>query len=1108
MSRSEGRGVRRVGIGLGVVLAVLQSAAAAPVDYARDVKPLLVAKCAACHGALKQQSGLRLDASQLLRRGGDSGPVVIPGNPAKSPLWQRLTETDAAARMPPEAEGEPLTAAQLDVIRSWIEQGASAPESEPVPEDPRQHWSYRPVLRSAIPAVNHPTWARTPIDNFIAAEMEQQGLAPRREASRELWLRRVFLDLIGLPPSAAEWQAFLSDDRPDAYERVVDQLLERPEYGERWGRHWMDVWRYSDWYGSRGINEIRYSQRHIWRWRDWVVESLNADRPYDRMLVEMLAGDEAAPHDPNVLRATGYLGRNWYKFDRNVWLFETVEQTGQAFLGMTLRCARCHDHKFDPITQEDYYRFRAFFEPHDVRTDPLAAGTPTEKDATLGPVLKDGVARVFDKDVAAKTFLFQRGDSRSPDESRPMIPGVPVVFGSEVIVEPVALTPEAYYPSLRPHIAEGLIAAADATVVRDRQKLADAERTVFTAEATLTSGSSASDPPPAFLQDDFRTRSDIWNVASGDWTWADGKLVLSTVGNFATIVTTQNHPRDFSVRVRYRTLAPGQYRSVGFSFDQNGTGESQDVYTSVNDNAPSVQAFHRRGGKHEYPAAGIVKTPMKVGEEITLEATVRGSQLVIRLSGEQKLDYALPVPRKDGKFALWVHSGAAEFLEVELKPLVPTRADLERAVQTARDHAAVGARQVSVSAAESASLRARFAAERAKHFGAPADDVKSLATAAVLAEKHVAIEKTALAVLQAEQQMATVRRSTNSEPKVVVTDAEKKLAAAHRAAATVLESLGETYATLGDVYPATSSGRRLALAKWIATADNPRTSRVAVNHLWLRHFGQGLVATPSNFGLNGQRPTHPELLDWLASEFVANGWRMKPLHRMIVLSATYRQSSSPVAASAWSTMTAAEQLDPANRWLWRKPDRRMEAEVVRDTVLAIADRLNPGMGGPEIPEGDGLTNPRRSLYFRLTPNEKMGFLETFDAADPNGCDRRKESVVPHQALALMNSGLAMDSARALAETLSAATPTDDATARHEFILAAYTRVLSRRPTEAELSACLAFLDEQSATLVKLKGSSFPAGTVGQRAPSTTSWQRARENLIHVLLNHNDFVTIR
>ncbi|MCC7420860.1 MAG: DUF1549 domain-containing protein [Planctomycetaceae bacterium] len=1120
----------------------------ASVDYEKQIRPLLATKCASCHGSLKQQAGLRLDAGELIIKGGDSGLVVKVGKSSESPLIQRVTAADGAARMPPDGEGEHLTPVQVALLKAWIDQGAKYPSDEKIPEDPSQHWSYKVATRPAVPPVKNAAWVRNPIDAFIAAEHDQRGLRPRVEASRAVWLRRVTLDLIGIPPTRDELHAFLADTSPQAYEKVVDALLARPEYGERWGRHWMDVWRYSDWYGSRAINEIRYSQRHIWRWRDWIIESLNEDKPYDRMVTEMLAGDELAPADPNVLRATGFLGRNWYKFDRNVWMFETIEQTSQAFLGLTMKCSRCHDHKVDPITQEDYYRFRAFFEPHDVRTDALTANLATEKDATLGPVLKEGVARVYDKTLDVKTFVFQRGDNRYPDEKRPMTPGAPVALArvmpesAAVAVTPVQLPVEAYYPALSPTRTETLLALADAAVTNAKANVDKAQAAVVTAEATVRDletriargeASPANTVKPA-LHDDFaKQNKDLWTISSGNWTWENGRLCMRTPGSFATIVSKVDHPRDFQARVRYITLKEGTYRSVGFSFDQNGGGDSQDVYTSVNDNAPTVQAFHRKGGKQEYPQAGIVQTPLKVGEEIVIDVTARGQQLTILVNGVKKLDYVMPVERRAGKFALWAHAGTAEFLEVDVRELSPTLDDLRREAYTAACGVELARHRIAQAEAERSFHVAQIAAERAKHSGQPAETATRLGLEACRAEKQIGVLNARETLLKAEQTLVQIVRTLDGwgsdaalaelpgAPSPALADAEKKLAEARTALAAAEKARDNPdgkYTPLGEQFPQTSTGRRLALAKWIASPDNPRTARVAVNHIWLRHFGQAIVPSVANFGLNGDRPSHPALLDWLACELVEGSepgktgaaWRMKHLHRLMVLSATYRQSSSMDAPPADGSSTADKSAasDPTNRFLWRMNFHRIEAEAVRDSVLATAGRLDRTRGGAEIPEGETQTNLRRSVYFRNTPNDKSKFLELFDIANPNECYRRKESVVPQQALALMNSGLALDSARLLARKLSEPTADrDDADARNAFLTAAFESILTRQPTDEERAACVRFLEAGLATPTGPQPT-FAAGGGGTTAPSPKPYQRARENLVHVLYSHNDFVTVR
>ena len=314
--------------------------------------------------------------------------------------------------MPP--SGRPLTPDRIALIKVWIDSGATAP-AEPVPTPPTRrvidHWAYRPVVSPVVPEAA----TGNPIDAFLAVGRVQKGLTPNPPAPRAVLLRRVSIDLIGLPPTAEELSAFLTDQSDDAYEKVVDRLLASPHYGERWGRHWMDVWRYSDPDGRKAKAAIWWGNIHIWRWRDWVVQSLNADKGYDRMVVEMLAGDEAAPDDPGAVAATGYLARSWFKLDRNIWLSNTVEHTGRGFLGLSIGCARCHDHKFDPISQREYYQFRAIFEPHDIRSDSL----PGES----GP--SAFVARAFDANPEEPTWVFIRGEARYADKSSPIAPGVP-----------------------------------------------------------------------------------------------------------------------------------------------------------------------------------------------------------------------------------------------------------------------------------------------------------------------------------------------------------------------------------------------------------------------------------------------------------------------------------------------------------------------------------------------------------------------------------------------------------------------------------------------------------------------------------------------------------
>ena len=512
------------------------------IDYLRQVKPLLRKHCYACHGALRQRGGLRLDTVPSARRGGESGPAIVGGDLAESLAYQAVTG-GAGFEMPPQGEGVPLTSTEAGLLRQWILEGASGVEDEQPEQDPRKFWSYTIPQRPDLPASAAPFDAN-PIDVLLQVERERRGLSPRPPAAPAVLMRRLYLDLIGLPPTRAELRRFLAAPSEQAYTRMVDALLARPEYGERWGRHWMDVWRYSDWYGSN--NEIRYGQRGIWRWRDWIVDSLNDDKPYDRMVMEMLAGDELEPGDRSVVRATGYLGRNWYKFDRNVWMFDTVEHASQAFLGLTLRCCRCHDHKYDPLAQVDYYRFRAFFEPHDVLTERVPGAPETVKDTQYGAVLKNGLARVYDKNEQAVTYRFLRGDGRYPDKEHPLEPGVPPALGGDPVqVQAVELPAEAFYPALRPDAVAEALAVAQRKVEEREQAVTTAinrqrKAAQSVAQAVADGVPRDASQQPAFLRelfDDAAPRR--WEITAGQWKFATGSLTQSQVTRFATAVSKQ-----------------------------------------------------------------------------------------------------------------------------------------------------------------------------------------------------------------------------------------------------------------------------------------------------------------------------------------------------------------------------------------------------------------------------------------------------------------------------------------------------------------------------------------------------------------------------------------
>ncbi len=890
-------------VALGLILSATVASADDAVDYTKHIKPVLRERCYACHGVLKQEGGLRLDTAALAIKGGDSGPAIVASDLALSHLLQRVSATEESERMPP--EGEPLKPTEIAAIRAWIAAGAKAPTDEKPERDPRDHWAFKAPVRLAVPVVSDPVWSRNPIDAFIATKHQEMGLTPQRPADKAVWLRRVTLDLIGLPPTLAEREAFLADDSPEAYDNVVARLLDSPQYGERWGRHWMDIWRYSDWWGLGA--EVRNSQKHIWHWRDWIIESLNADKGYDQMVREMLAADELYPNDLDKLRASGFLARQYFKFNRTSWLDETVEHTAKSFLGLTFNCAKCHDHKYDPFAQVEYYQMRAIFEPYQVRTDAVPGEIDFEK---------DGIPRAFDCNLDAQTFLHIRGDDRNPDKNRVIEPKIPAFLGFKPLqIAPVTLPLEAVQPGLRFFVAEAHVQAAE-------KRRVEAIAAIAVAAKKLAQSEAACRGPVSAIHD----------------------LKLAAV---------------------------------------------------------------------------LVPIDQAVLEE--------------KIANQR------------------VTTATAKIAEIRAKQL----ADLQRLTLA---------------------------------------DATMSCKAAARAERMSALVQADEALSRAELECLKASAAKKPEAENKLTATKTSLAAAQKA----VQSPGDTYTPLvGSLktlennleneesrrkpFPATSTGRRTALAHWLTDPANPLPARVAVNHLWNRHFGRPLVPTVFDFGRKGTPPTHPELLDWLAVELVESGWSMKHLHRLIVTSHTYRMSSSNADVSP---ETIAK--DPDNRFLWRSHPRRMEAQLVRDSLLSLSGELDLTRGGPSIPVKEEASK-RRSLYYVHSHNEHQKFLSTFDDANVLECYRRAESIVPQQALALENSPLAATAAEKIAARITV-------TGEDDFIRAAFQTVLCVDPKAEEIAASKDALVEWT--------------TLAKNANRPAAAQKARAALVQALLNHNDFVTVR
>ncbi|HKB42359.1 MAG TPA: DUF1549 domain-containing protein [Gemmataceae bacterium] len=734
--------------------------------FEKDVLPILQANCFKCHGAGKSRGGLRLNSRDTILKGGDTGPAVSLDKPAES-LLLRAIHYKSDLQMPPAGK---LPQKDIETLTRWVREGLPWTPGTTVAERPdekggritpesKNYWAHRPVRRPAVPAVKDRAWVRGPVDAFILARLEAKGLAPSPPADRVALIRRVTYDLTGLPPSPEEIDAFLKDDAPDAYERLVDRLLASPHYGEKWGRHWLDLVRYAETNGY----ERDGPKPFVWRYRDYVIKSFNDDKPYDRFLREQLAGDEIDRDNPEAIIATGYYRLGLWddepvdppqaRFDE---LDDIVATTAQVFLAMTMNCARCHDHKIDPILQKDYYQMVAFFRDLSPYSDT--------------------------RETSSRFNLTDISSRRRPDSER-------------------------------------------------EQKRREARIAELRAAMTR-------------IEDEA-----IRKLSAEDQRAAEG----------------DERPR--IVRKARQQFTP----------------EQQAVYDKQRRELEALQ----RG------------TP--TGRELALS-----------------INHCLVNPPATHVLV----RGSAHVPGARVEPAFPT-----------------------------------VLGRPAPAIPAPGKDARS-------------------------------------------------------------------------------SGRRRVLADWIASPDNPLTARVLVNRLWQHHFGRGIVASSNDFGKFGVLPTHPELLDWLADEFVKGGWRLKWMHRLLLLSSAYRMSTQASAAGL--------KADPANALLWRFNMRRLTAEEVRDSMLTVSGRLNPKMGGPSIypplsrevlagqsmpGQGWGRSSPaeaaRRSVYVHIKRSLLVPILSQHDQADTDSsCPVRYTTTVPTQALGMLNGQFSNEQAEAFAERLRREAPGD------------------------------------------------------------------------------------
>jgi cytochrome c553 len=889
--------------------------------FEAKVRPILAARCLDCHGPKKEESGLRLDSRQAALDGGDSGErAVVPGDPDRSLLVTAINRA-GDIHMPPETK---LPAGEIEILTDWIRQGLPWPQSSqadlPVqsaadraPDHRANHWAFQPVANPPLPPIRNPQSAvRNPIDHFILARLETAGLSLSPAADRRTLIRRANYDLLGLPPTPEDVAAFTADDRPDAYERLIDRLLASPHYGERWGRHWLDVARYGDTKGYAFAQERRYP--YAYTYRDYVIRALNADLPYDKFVVEQLAADRLAMgEDKSSLAALGFLttGRKFNNAHDD--LDDQIDATTRGLLGLTVACARCHDHKFDAIPTEDYYSLYGVF----------ASCSPPAELPLLGSPQEGEEHKKFEAELAAL-----RGEAEK--------------FAAEKHAE--------FLDETRHQSADYLARVAAGT------------------QSTLL----AKLPYLSLDPKDLRPRMiQRWQRYLDEQAKADHPVL----GPWSELVKLPNE--HFPERAA-PILARWQAATAGCDRGQLN---------------PLVKAAF---------AADVPRARMDLA----------------RIYGKLLTD----------AFEQWKAGGASSEALDKLPPEARQLAEVLVGKQSPTSVAVSDVRQY------------LNRADRNKY--------------TELQKKVESFQATS--PLAPPRAMSVVDNPQPVDPRVLIRGNPDRLGKpVPRQFLLVMSS--------AQRQPFTGSSGRLELAQKIVAPENPLTRRVIVNRLWMHHLGEPLVLTPSDFGIRSEEPTHPELLDWLATSLLDREWSLKTLHRTIMCSAAYQQASLDRAD--------CRAIDPENRLLWRANRRRLELESVRDTLLAVAGRLDTHMFGRPVELTKSPFPLRRAVYGYIDRQDLPNLFRVFDIASPDSSTpRRPRTTVPQQALFLMNSPLVVEQAEALSARPEVASAADTAAQ----VAALYRLVLARAPDADELAIGQEFLaatraaDINSSDAMKLK----------------------------------------
>lgn len=983
------------------------------VDFARDVQPILARSCVLCHGPKGTKGGLALHEKARALTGGDSGPVIEVGKSAESLLIQYVGGLEPDHQMPPKGKAPALSRDEIALLRAWVDQGAAWPDGLSVVstavtgQSPSEHWSFRKPTRPALPSLNHPDWVKNPIDRFVLHRLEREGLSPSPEVDRLRLIRRVSLDLIGLPPSPEQADAFAADTRPDAYERLVDRLLESPHHGERWARWWLDRARYAD---TNGYEKDR--ERSIWPYRDWVIQALNADMPFDRFTIEQIAGDLLPDRTLSQQVATGFHRNTMTNEEggidveefRYASLVDRVATTGAVWLGLTLGCAQCHTHKYDPITQREYYQFMAFYnnadEPELIIPDPIIESKRKEIQGRIDR-LESSLALRF------------------PPEDWSRAVTVPTAWNFRIPVTAVAMGPDGKpLPIAR---RRELTLAARFDQWRTAKRAASA-RWITISPRNMTSKFRAT----------MEQQSDGSILVSGD----------KPNNDVYELEFTLPRPLDKVTALRLEVLpdpslpddGPGRAPlfSVGdfllTDFTAMRGGQAQRFVTASEDYAgPGTSAAKAIDGEPDtgWGVKGSVGRPHAA---VFVFRDDQPSGATLKLTLRQEYIHQMTI----GRFRLSVTDRdrpvAATGLTAESESIVNSVAD-----KLSEDQARRLLRDFLLDAPELAAQRKQLEQLRAS--------LPKPTTSLVMRER----EPRHARVSHIHQRGEFLRLGEPVEP--------------------------ATPASLHSL-PNAARRTRLDLARWLVDRENPLVARVVVNQIWQMYFGRGLVGTVEDFGAKGTPPTHPELLDWLAVEFMDQGWSLKALHRLIVTSATYRQSSQ----------LTPELLarDPRNELLARGSRFRLDAEVIRDLALEASGLLVREIGGPSVyppqPEGatalaygmspwkesQGPARYRRGLYTFTKRTAPYPTFTTFDAPTSEvTCVRRERSNTPLQALTLLNDRVFMEASRALARSVvsDARWACDDDRARR-----LYRLCLTRGPRIDEVRSLVDFVEQQRAGL--------------------------------------------